>query len=408
MKTNLFKLMSTALVAFAVTMVFTSCCEDDDPKPIKFSTSSSLTEFAVADAPPQYIDVEAINTDWDVSCEDNWVSVKKEVNRVRVAVEDNKNEELRESYVIINCKENATLSVKYHITQKGKRIDLDASAGSFEVKNLSAHESAEQVADVVPTDTFVIKFSPKQDYENFEFAISCSELKKINDSIFVVPNLETGNNDITLEAVATAGNYIYKATHTMTLKVPESYIIIPMNVVLSADLEPLVDVEMSYTDIHGNERRYLIKDEDWVRPDSASFYEYIDEEGRTVYSGRVPDGCTIVREEKYAPNHSFSLDARFLNITSDVTTTFTARYSPKQSVELNREDYYFTHGIDRKSARVNIPGKIVIDSYSSFNIDMTDHTVMRENVAAYLEELSNKPDVKKFKLSTSGDISTVK
>lgn len=326
MKTNLFKLMSTALVAFAVAMVFTSCDDDDKPEPIKYTTSF---------------------TD-----------------------------------------------------------------GTFEITNLSAYEPVGNTAVVICHDTLLIKFYPKQDYENSTFTISCPELEKVNDSIFVVPNLKTGENQITLEAADTIDNIniniINKSEQVITLTIPESYMIIPLLVSVSADLKPFIDVELSYTNIEGKEQKYLIKEEEWIKPDSVTLYKYETADGKISYAYTVPEGAKILEEERHAPNPHFSLDTRFLDLKNDVTTTFTARYIPKHDIELSREKYSFTHNIDRKSARVSIPGKIVIDAYTAINIDLTDHTVLKENVAAYLEELASKPDVKKFKLSTSGDIDSVR
>lgn len=323
MKTNLIKLMSAAMAVLAVTMVFTSCCNDSDSEPIKFTTS--------------------------------------------------------------------------------------LSDGSFEVTNLSAHEPVGSSAVVIYHDTLLIKFNSKQDYENPSFTISCRELEKVNDSIFVVPSLKTGENKITLEAADTVNNYIiYKAEQIITFKIPESYMIIPLSVRVSADLKPFIDVELSYTDKEGKEKKYLIKEEEWIKPDSALFYKYETEDGLIGYASQVPEGAKILEEEKLASDPRFTLDTRFVDLKNDVTTTFSARYIPKQNVELEREEYRFTHYIDRKSAQISIPGKIVIDAYTSINIDLTDHTVRKEDVASYLEELSAKPDIKKFKLLTSGSIESVK
>lgn len=323
------KLMTIVMVLFQITMVFTSCCDDD-------SQSESKPDVPTSG------------------------------------------------------------NIKYEVK--------DTSAGTFLVKNISSHESFTSVADVVPEDTLLIQFTPKQDYRNYSFAIFCNDLEQLNDSIYVVPRLGAGTHNIELSAADTIGNLIYSATKELRITIPESYIIIPMIVSVSADLQPLVNVELSYTDKNGDECKYLIGEEEWIKPDSASFYKYKSEDGHIHYSGRVPEGCEILEEERYAPNRYFILNTRFLNLTYDVTTTFTARYVPKANIELDRDSYEFTHGIDRQSARVSIPKVIVIDSYSSFNIDLTNHTVQKDNVMSYLEELSKNPDTQQFNLSTKGNI----
>ena len=288
-------------------------------------------------------------------------------------------------------------------------IVKDNEAGIFVVENMSSREILGQTTtDVIRDDTLLVLFQPKQDYRGRLFPISCKDLEKINDSIFVVPGLNSGSHTIEFSVSDTIGHSIYRAQRTFSVNVPKSYVSIPITVNLSADLLQFVDVELAYTDKGGLEHNYSIKEDEWIRPDSVVYYIYKKEDGHIASSGTVLDGCEVISEEKVAPNPHFEWDARFFDINEDITTSFIARYSPKSNLVLDRESYFFTHAVDRESARVSIPGRIVIDIYNAITIDLTDKSVIKDNVEDYLEELAQNPDVKKFRITTEGRISQVR
>ena len=284
----------------------------------------------------------------------------------------------------------------YSITEK--------QAGTLTVKNLSAHEDIVESADVIKNDTLLIHFIPKQDSLDHTFSIYSKELTKVNDSIFVVPRMDSGTHEVELMVSDTIGFEVYQAKKDLIFNVPKSYIVTPIIVEVSSDLKPFVDVELSYTDKEGFERKHLIKEEEWIKPDSVIIYKYENAEGRTAWSGKVPEGCKILGEEKYASYPYFIMDARFLDIKTNITTTFSARYIPKSNITSDRDKYVFSHGIDRMSAKISIPETIVIDNYTSLSFDMSDKTITKENITPYLYELSQTPDVKKFNISTMGEI----
>lgn len=324
-------------------------------------------------------------------------------------------------------------------------IVKDTSAGTFIVKNLSTQATIGQSAEIINRDTILIAFKPNQEYINSTFTIICNGLERVNDSIYVLPKdylnsgVTTDGNTITAhnpkdlpdvievnilasDTITTTSDsesyYIIKAESSFKLNVAKSYVIIPLKVNLSPDLKSFVDVELSYTDKDGNEQKYLIKEEEWVKPDSVTLFEYETEEGETNFGYVVPDGCKIIEEERFARDCYYVLNTRFLNLENDVTTTFSARYIPKPDIEIDRENYTFKHGIDRMSASISIPGTIVIDNYISFNISIDIHIGMgtddistpeetKEKVRSYLEELSNTPDIKKFNISKTGLITSV-
>lgn len=322
----------------------------------------------------------------------------------------------------------------------------DTSAGTFIVKNLSTQATIGQSAEVINRDTILIVFKPNQKYINSTFTIICNGLEKVNDSIYVLPKIyldsgvTTDGNTITVhkpkdlpdvievnilasDTITTTSdsesNYVIKAESSFNLNVAKSYIIIPLKVSTSPDLKSLVDVELSYTDKYGNEQKYLIKEEEWVKPDSVTLFKYETEEGETNYGYVVPDGCKIIEEERLSSDCYYVLNTRFLDLENDVTTIFSARYIPKPNIEIDKENYDFSHSIDRMSAKVSIPGTIFIDNYISFNIslnikigvgtdDISTPEETKEKVRSYLEELSNTPDIKKFNISKTGLITSIK
>lgn len=337
--------------------------------------------------------------------------------------------------VIASCKdvENTPMVVK------------DTSAGTFIVKNLSTQEIIGQSAEVINRDTILIVFKPNQSYLNSTFTIICNGLEKVNDSIYVLPKdyLDSGvtvdgntitvskpkdlPDDIEVNVLASdtikatsdsESDYIIKAESSFKLNVAKSYVIIPLKVKISPDLKSFVDVELSYTDKDGNEQKYLIKEDEWVKPDIETFYEYKTENGETAYGFSVPEGCEIIHEEPYVPDCYYVLNTRFLNLENDVTTTFSARYILKPDIEVAKENYTFKHSIDRMPANISIPGTILIDNYISFSISIDIHIGVgtdgvstpeetKEKVISYLEELSSHPDTKKFRISKTGTITSV-
>ena len=449
MKTNFFKLMAAVMVC-AVSMLMASCCDDDD-EPVKDPiTNSNAGEFCVKNLRTGSLfsivvregEMPKVTTDGTIDAS-IWVGDTLIIS----FVPDKQFSDLKFEFKhLCDGKEiGDTIFTKYlsigshylalNASYKDSNYDLSAgkvatfdvergievkdySSGTFEVMSLSAYETIEQSAEVIDGDTLLIRFTPKQDYHNYSFSVSCKDLKKVNDSIFVVPRMNSGIHEVEFVASDTIGKDIYQATKTLTLNVPKSYVIIPMKVNVSADLKPFVDVELSYTDKDGNERKYLIKEEEWIKPDIKSFYEYKTEEGEIEYGFSVPEGCEIINAEAYAPDCYYVLNTRFLDLENDVTTTFSARYIPKPDIEIDKGNYTFSHSIDRMSANISIPGRIVIDNYMSISISIDiiigesnpeepNPEETKINVMSYLEELSNNPDIKKFNISTTGSITSV-
>lgn len=287
---------------------------------------------------------------------------------------------------------------------------VDSYSGVFTITNLSTHELIGDSANVINNDTLVIHFTPKQEYANpnYKFEIICGQaLEQIDDSTFTVPKSFSGSKSLVVSASATVDEKIYNALRIITLNVPQSYISIPMVVSVSADLKEFVDVELSYTDKNGNEQRHLVKEEEWVKPDSTTLFVYKKENGTITFGEVLPQGATLIEEERYKPNCLFIMDARFYDLGKDITTTFCARYTLKSGIDINRENYELTHNIDRRSANIRIPSQIVIDYYIPITIDLSNHVINKGSIPSYLDALSKTPDIKRFKISTSGQISSL-
>ena len=282
-------------------------------------------------------------------------------------------------------------------------------AGTFIIKNLSTQKAIAEYSEVINRDTILIAFRPNQKYFNSHFSIKCEGLDRINDSLFILPKDFFDNgvtikgdtiivskpkdipNSIAVKVSATGSvsarsdkgsDDFIQADSTFTLIIAKSYALIPLQVGLSSDLLSLVDVEVSYTDLNGMSQKHRVKDHEWVKT--------------------------------YKSNDTFlfSLNARFLNIKGkEMVTTFTANYLPKEKIELDKDTYNLLHDLSMGEPTVFIPGLTVININHSTNwgLEIDDcPEYASEDVTAYLEELSNNPDVKRFKLSTSGNIEEVK
>ena len=291
-------------------------------------------------------------------------------------------------------------------TVEPETIVIDAG-GTFYVQILATGEEITNTAEVIKGDSLLVVYKPKSENQNKSFLISCDGMEQKRDGVFVLKKEANGTFPVVFKAECSGETEIYRATKTLNLTIPSSYFLIPMIVSVSNDLLSFVDVDLCYTDKEGAEHQYRITEKDWFKYDSYTWYTYKDENGNVVESTNVPEGCEIISEETIDDTDShFTLQTRFLNLQENVTTTFTAHYTPKADLVLNKDNYKFMHNIDRKSATISISGVTVVDMYLPINIDLTNHTVLKENVATYVENLSQTPDVKKFRISTDGHISS--
>lgn len=69
-----------------------------------------------------------------------------------------------------------------------------------------------------------------------------------------------------------------------------------MVVYVSSDLKIFVDVELSYTNKDGKELKHLINEEEWIQPDSVTFYKYKNEDYDIDYSIDKPEGYEVLED----------------------------------------------------------------------------------------------------------------
>lgn len=273
-------------------------------------------------------------------------------------------------------------------------------AGSFSVTNISYFEdNAESPLKVLEGDTLKIMFAAEGENKGKKLTVSCQSLKKLNDSLFVAEELNTGDNTLKLQATTDSAS----CTSDFIVDVPDAYVIMPYRISMSSDLDELVQPEVSYTDANGKTHTFMVPAVDIVRPDSALYERYMDSEGEShiilVGRDKVEAGWTKVEERKMARDTHYDFKVRYYKV--GITSSVTVRYIPRANTPLTRDRYYLSHLLDRGSAKVVVPGVIFNDNYSSWNLSVTiggDGGIDKADVAAALAELAQNPDVLKLNI----------
>ncbi len=271
--------------------------------------------------------------------------------------------------------EGYNLSAQYSFSFKvmTKKV-FDSEAGSFKITNLSTGEEINGHSyQCFAGDTLEVLFTPKKEYEFVPFEIEGGYFKKISDNLFVVPDLKTsvGNGISVGKTVDFQTVYnnnkdsilMCKHEFSMITYVEEADVTYTLN--LTRDLLQFVTATLSYTDDNGRELSFTLKNEDWTT-------ETFEDDGKSV-------------EMTYYkfPLHYTKLDRDFI---------VKASYSIIENVALTKDSYDFGHRL--KWGPANVAGA----SYTNISIDINvggDSMVKAEDVAKYLEQLTNEPDVVK-------------
>ena len=288
--------------------------------------------------------------------------------------------------------------------------------GTFTVENMSYSDKSQGASvKALEGDTLKIVFSPERMYENLAFAISCGDgLQRLNDSLYVVKELNPGENKVPLSAQcnkeAEGSSITYSASEELTLIVPEAYVIMPYKVAVSQDLLDLVDAEVTYTDAEDESHSYLIPNESWTRSDSITYQRWKDATGTshlvTVGKDNIEAGWTFIDEKKYLPTPYYTFRVRYYKM--GITSNVTVRYIPKKGMIAERDSYEFYHNLERGNAIVEIPGLVYIDNSISINIG-GDGKIKKDDVKTYIEKLENTPDVIKLNIDPqNGRIKEIK
>lgn len=317
------------------------------------------------------------------------------------------------SMIFVSCSKDSDTPSNTVVPEKvEKTIE---NAGEFIITNLSSKENIDgSEAKMINDDTLKVVFKPKNEYKNISFPISCTLLKKINDSIFVVSQMSPKNYDLLFKAASNKvekkdSSFTYTAERKLSVTIPSSYAIIPFHLEVAPDLLQLTTVEVTYKNGDGTQGKYVINN-DWISRDSTSLYIFTNAEGQKLYTGDInPEGeWTLVEERKYPSNSFADFNVRYylLGVENEVIVN----YIPKDILTLDRDIYILYHSLDRQSATIVVPGTTITDIYSASNISInigSSYGVKKNDVQSYLDNLRNTPDVFKFNISNKGSITRI-
>lgn len=279
-----------------------------------------------------------------------------------------------------------------------KQTDTDTEAGTFVFRNISYDDGGTSVIRALSGDTIKVVFAPKQAYVNLHFSLACSGLTQINDSLFLVKGLRTGEHKIELSATyeheTDAQRVFYSAASSFTVDVKDSYVTVPYVLRMSEDLLQFVTPELTYTDSEGGTRTKTLAYEDFTHSDSVT-YSY-------TYNG-------VKKYHSYLPYAKYRFKQRYYSLPT--TTEVSVKYVPKGNVDFTRNDYEFAHGVNRESASGVIykDGGVILvtESYINLtiNIDINgSDTKTTDDYRQYIEKLATSPDVKKWSINGNGHV----
>ena len=263
--------------------------------------------------------------------------------------------------------------------EPAKRPITDNNAGEFKVSNLSLFDKQQKgELEAINGDTLKVIFTPKSDYKDIKFELSCDQLKKYNDSLYIVNAAKAGGQQLKLTAkyLNETDNSIttYTAEKDIDITIYSESVTIPYVVSVSKDLLKFVDPEVTYESSDGEKLTFTIKDSDWLKPKNTE-----------------------------SENYDYVFNIRYT--TMGVMSTVSVKYLKKANVENDKDSYFFHHELDRRSASIKIPGAIYNDIYAPINIRIGPDT-RRDAVDSYISELSANPDV--FKINVDPQKNSLK
>ena len=272
------------------------------------------------------------------------------------------------------------------------------------------------VGDIIKVD-----FKPNDEYKDYEFTISCEQLESIGNNMFVIPNslasAEAHSSIISfvggagkpVEFIASYSEtkdkvkYELSATNTCRVfaySIPES---IPIKYTLKVSSELLQFITPTITcanESGGNTTSYTLKDGDWEKTEKEHILLYADEEGKHhdvwVTKGEKPeDGWTLIGEDDYWSPYSYSFEKNYT--AKNATLTATVSYQAKSDVSITQDSYEFYHKLDW----YNKQRGTVMD------VDLTDHTVKKEKVQEYIDNLVGTTEEVKLFIDKTGKIEQI-
>lgn len=301
------------------------------------------------------------------------------------------------------------------------RVQLnDDEAGTFTVMNMTSGEQLElrlkdevvtastPIADCYAGDTLKVTFTKKDVYRGFKFDVDCRQLKKISDSLFVVPNYEEEMTEkmsmlsMNIEATYTRSTpdsvYQLKATNDCYITY-RSYFYFELKYIMtmSSDLLRYVRPEVTFTDLEGKEQKVVLTEKDFANQ-SSHILVYEDAQGETheiKNDERQPeDGWTFLRD------YYIELSPQFEAVTGftkrGTTMTATVRYLPTEAA-LTEEHCNFERTLRWQATGYSVDG--IEDRIGNVGDSKL------EKAREYLQRLYATTDVIRLAINKKGEIS---
>ena len=302
----------------------------------------------------------------------------------------------------------------------------DENAGSFTL--LSPVSGKELVATyhnsivLYVGDTIKVDFRPNDKYKDYEFNISCEQLVSIGNNQFVVPaslaSEEAHSSNISgfvgdagkpVKIVATCNKtidnveYQLSATNECRIfaySIPES-LLVKYTLEVSAELLQFVIPTIVCANEDGSKTTsYTLKDGDWEKTEKEHIVVYSDDEGKEHYvsvtKGEKPgEGWVKTYEYDSWPPYSYVFERDYT--AKNTTLVATVTYQAKDNVSVTQDSYEFYH----KLKWYNKQRGVVMD------VDLTDHTVKKERVQEYIDDLVGKTDEVKLYIDKTGKIEQI-
>ena len=236
-------------------------------------------------------------------------------------------------------------------------------SGSFEIFNVSTGKEVKLFDGVVVSvgkpvascyggDTLRIIFTPNDKYTNLRFDVTCEEMTKLTDELFVLPK---GNEDKTeiveSKSIELKANY-HDATISLTSQKkgkityrPSFSFNVSYELNMSDDLLKFATPEITYTDETGKTKTVKLSDSDFTR-ESTTYFLYEDKNGDIHYlsSDKEPEEGWVKTEERVATNTYYSFNSRFTRRSSALEVS--VHYLPKEGEELTADNCSFNRSLD--------------------------------------------------------------
>lgn len=182
--------------------------------------------------------------------------------------------------------------------------------------------------------------------------------------------------------------------------IPES-LLVKYTLEVSAELLQFVTPTIVCANENGsNTTSYTLKDGDWAKTEQEHIVVYSDDEGKDHFvsetKGEKPEeGWTKTDEFDYWPPYSYGFERDYT--AKNTTLVATVTYQAKDNVSVTQDSYEFYHKLDWYNKQRGVV----------MNVDLTDHTVRKDKVLEYIDNLVGKADEIKLFIDRTGNIEQI-